>query len=1155
MSSLRMKDIKRVERSREIYKKSGRETSSQFVSPLDNQQDEPISESVPLLNKQEDEESTAEETASADSGSEHHDVVNLLGVDAQRVADFVEKNNEILGSIIVMVISIAILIHLIGWISTVAGFSIPILLIPLNSGLSKRYLTASVRVMEIRDRKSKCISEALAGIRQIKFSASEARWQRRIGKIRDQELAMQWRVSKYGIAIRTSWTAVPILLGMVALGTYGWLVGGASPAVAFTTLAMFSKIERSISVLPLTLTEGANALISCRRIQKHLDSVEKHQRPTTADDISFENASVSWPSKNTHGDDFALRNLNIRFPKGELSVISGKTGSGKSLLLAAILGEADVTSGKAYAPESHLHDEAHLNSDNWILPSSIAYVAQVPWIENLTIKENILFGLPHNHSRYQKVLNACALMQDLAMLPDGELTEIGAKGINLSGGQRWRITFARALYSRAEILVLDDIFSAVDAHVGRHIFEEGLVGELSRGRTRILATHNMDMVISQAVYVVKLEPGGSAAVQVPKASINKGVHTHHIQGSVTPHSKQHQALQSPGAPKKLVVEEVKERGMIKWATYRAYICVFGGFTYLGASICAFVITQAILLGRAWSLKLWTENSLTEAKDAGKEDGGRLRLYLGIYAFLSLAASITSGIQSTFAIFGSIRASRRLFDDLTYTVLRTPLRWLDTVPVGRIMNRFVGDFTLIDSAMSKKITYFWTALISLGATIIASLFISAFMMIPSLVIGLIGLWYANQYIRGARDLKRLEANAKSPIFELYSTVLIGISTIRSFGLSDRYEKKMYDLLDIQSQAKWYLQLMNCWIELRLGILGFIFAVCVAMVIVSFDSVDAALAGFSLSFALNYADLVTDTIKQFADLDLAMTSTERVMEYSRLPIENQSGLSTPNKWPAKGRIVVTGLEASYAPDLPLVLKGITFSIRPRQRIGVVGRTGSGKSSLTLAFFRFLEASGGNIMIDGIDISKIKLVHLRSSLAVIPQDPTLFSGTLRSNLDVFNEYSDKELLNALERVNLLPRDRHSQSNTAAQNKSNVNIFCNLDSQISAGGLNLSQGQRQLICLARSIITRPKIIILDEATSAIDKATDMLIQCSIREQFKQSTLLVIAHRLSTISDFDKILVMDDGRVVEFDSPEVLMARKGGVYRSLAEIENTGNV
>lgn len=447
-----------------------------------------------------------------------------------------------------------------------------------------------------------------------------------------------------------------------------------------------------------------------------------------------------------------------------------------------------------------------------------------------------------------------------------------------------------------------------------------------------------------------------------------------------------------------------------------------------------------------------------------------------------------------------------------------------------------------------------------------------------------------------NYQRLESTAKSPIFEQFGSVLAGIGTIRAFDSTDAYLERyaslydlplssnhvtllqiedvntlyrMFDKIDAHTRAYWHIWLFNRWLALRLNFMGACFAILVAAVIV-YSGIEASLAGFALSFALQYSSAIVWAARCYANVELSMNAIERVTEYSNNPIEDQGAtVDVPAAWPTEGRLEVSGFVAGYAPDLPPVLKGLSFTVERNQRIGVVGRTGAGKSSLTLALFRFLKAREGSIIIDGIDVSKISLHALRSRLAIIPQDPVLFSGTVRSNLDAFDNHTDAELYEALERVHLIrstgltSRDEltasrpssspASGSNTPANLDTNTNIFRSLSSRISEGGLNLSQGQRQLLCLARAIVSRPKIMVLDEATSAVDMATDALIQRSIREEFQDSTLIVIAHRLSTIADFDRILVMEDGAAVEFEAPGVLMEREGGVFRGM--VEQSGEV
>ena len=431
--------------------------------------------------------------------------------------------------------------------------------------------------------------------------------------------------------------------------------------------------------------------------------------------------------------------------------------------------------------------------------------------------------------------------------------------------------------------------------------------------------------------------------------------------------------------------------------------------------------------------------------------------------------------------------------------------------------------------------------------------SPYILVLAVLLVAICTYIASVYLEGAREVKRLESSTKSPVFEQFGSALTGVGTIRAFGKPDVYIERMHQKLDDYSKTFWHLWAFNRWMGWRMTVVGGFFATIVAIMIILLPSIDAALAGFALSFALDYGTAVIWTIRQFTSLELDMNAAERIIEYSTLPTESQDGVEPPAAWPSEGRLEVSNLVVSYAPDLPPVLNGLSFNVARNERIGVVGRTGAGKSSLTLALFRFLEAAQGTIHIDGLDISRLKLKTLRSRLAIIPQDPVLFSGTIRTNLDAFDEHTDSELRDALERVHLVspsalatPIDpSSSESETTAATSTNSNPFTSLSSPVTEGGLNLSQGQRQLLCLARAIVSRPKIMVLDEATSAVDMATDTLIQRSIREEFGDSTLIVIAHRLSTIADFDKILVLEDGKAVEFGTPKELF-QSNGAFRGM---------
>lgn len=550
----------------------------------------------------------------------------------------------------------------------------------------------------------------------------------------------------------------------------------------------------------------------------------------------------------------------------------------------------------------------------------------------------------------------------------------------------------------------------------------------------------------------------------------------------------------------------------------------------------------------------------------------LRLYLGVYVGISVLACLIGTARYYFILSACVRASRNLFHGLIFAVLRAPLRWLDTVPLGRILNRFTADFHMIDSRIGYDLGFLVSDLLEVCGIMVAGILVSPLVIIFAAVLLSICLKLSLTYLAGAREIKRLESTAKSPVFEQFGSSLAGLVTIRAFSKGETFIEIIYDKINAHAQAWWTMWLFNRWIGIRMNLVGAIFSTLTAALVVVLPGISASLAGFALSFALQCNTAIAFALRQYANVELNMNATERVIEYSNIELENQGGTDAPAAWPTEGRLEVHDLVVGYAPDLSPVLKGLSFTVEKNQRVGVVGRTGAGKSSLTLALFRFLEAREGQIYIDGLDVSKIKLRDLRSRLAIIPQDPVLFSGTVRSNLDPFDEYTDSELNDALARVHLISASveddeatltsqtatpRHGNGtatpDTATAHQANTNVFTSLAAPISEGGLNLSQGQRQLLCLARAIVSRPKIMVLDEATSAVDMETDALIQQSIRAEFGRNatTLLVIAHRLSTIADFDRILVMDAGKAVEFGPPKDLMEIEGGVFKNL--VDNSG--
>lgn len=555
--------------------------------------------------------------------------VNLIGVDAKRVGDFSAYQYMFPSSVFKLVISLAFLVNLLGWKALLSGFSAMLAIMPVNIIFSKLYASAQDRLMKVRDEKLEVVTEALQGIRQIKFSALEPEWEKKITQVRERELEAVWDVYWRDTALIACWITSPLLLSAISLAVYAWNTGSLTPSVAFVSLGVFKALEVTLSVVPELTTDLVDAWISIKRIEKYLDSPEVESTAQDGTEVAFENASLAWPCDEdvAEEDRFVLRGVNVSFPRGELSVISGKTGTGKSLMLAAILGEVDVLEGNLYVPRAPSLSERHddkANKDNWVIPDAVAYVAQIPWIENASIKDNILFGLPYDEERYTKTVDVCALRKDVAMLTDGENTEIGMNGINLSGGQKWRITLARAMYSRAGLLVFDDIFSAVDAHVGRHIFEKCLNGELAAGRTRILVTHHVALCEAKAKYLVELGDG-KVLYAGPVAELRKDG----VLDRIKTHEQTHEEIEADEAvtavnsdtnsedgqssldgsvlkkvpslkpmPRKFVEEETREQGAVRKQVYATYLKDSGGYFFWVFVVCIFALVQAFSIGKS-----------------------------------------------------------------------------------------------------------------------------------------------------------------------------------------------------------------------------------------------------------------------------------------------------------------------------------------------------------------------------------------------------------------------------------------------------------------------------------------------------------------------------------------------------------------------------
>ncbi|KAK4219673.1 P-loop containing nucleoside triphosphate hydrolase protein [Rhypophila decipiens] len=1094
--------------------------------------EEDVTESVPL-------QDLSDGDTSSDGGDNRKEkpedltregVMNLVAVDTARVAEFASKQYVFVHIFVTFTVATVILVRMIGFLSFGAGLLVPAVLMPLNMMASGHYAAAQGNLMSKRDEKIRVVTECLQAVRPIKFSATETQWHRKVMGLRNEELLHQRNVYKWTVVLRFFWVSSPILLSVVALGVYVWTHGSLSAAVAFTSIEVFGNLEFALSLLPYGIMQGLDARVSCDRIQEYLGREDKVQSTIDdgGDEIEFRSATIAWPASNRNESakdpQFKLLRVSCKFPKGKLSVIVGPSGSGKSLLLASIIDEADVLSGTISVPRSRPR-----HGGDWITRGALACVTQIPWLENCSLRDNILSGLPFDQQRYNMALDGASLFPDLDQLGDGDRTEVGSRGVNFSGGQCWRMAFARALYSRADTLVLDDIFSAVDSGTALHILQRGLDGPLAQGRTRILVTHHLALCLPRAAYALRLSRDGRAE-QMKQDELAKYTSTvdstepdalQQQTSQVTTHGNDQKIQQ----PKTFVEDEFREVGSVKARVYRKYLVASGGYLWWLVSAIFIVGSQVALLARAYWVKVWTESEPAQS-------GGNTRYnayYMAIYLGISLCAAIGEAVKCAVVYHSGVVASQNLADVLTGAILGAPLRWLDTVPIGRILNRFSADSATLDSKLPGDAHMLLSSIVLAVITAMMSLGVALYLGIP--VIFLLGTTalYASRFLHGAREVKRLESASRSPVMDLLESTLLGLGSIRTYGRVNEYTDRMLHHIDNQSRSTWSLSLVTQWMNFRLGAIGAVFSLMVAIFVV-FENVSASLAGLVLSFTFRYTAATEEVVNRYANVELDMNATERILEFSEISQETRDGFDAPPGWPQNGEISIRDLRVSYGPTQDDVLKGLSCHISPMQRVGIVGRTGAGKSSFALAMLRFLYQRSGSITVDGLDIGRMRLRDLRSRITLIPQDPTLFLGTLRSNLDPLGQYDDDAVKLALRRVHLISSPGSNQTT----------MFDSLDLKISAGGLNLSQGQRQLVCLARALLTRSKVMVIDEATSSVDVATDALIQKSIRQEFHDSTLLVIAHRLRTVADFDKLIVIKDGKLCETGTPLELLNKKG---------------
>uniref|UniRef100_A0A8C9FBP1 Canalicular multispecific organic anion transporter 1 n=1 Tax=Pavo cristatus TaxID=9049 RepID=A0A8C9FBP1_PAVCR len=1077
------------------------------------------------------------------------ETVNLMSADAQRFMEMANFVHQLWSSPLQIIVSIIFLWGELGP-SVLAGLAVMVLLIPINGFLVNKSKDVQVRNMKNKDERMKIMSEVLNGIKILKLFAWEPSFEKRINEIRACELKDLLKFSYLQSVSIFVFSCAPFLVSLASFAVYILVDENnvLDAQKAFTSISLFNVLRFPMAMLPLVLSSMVQTNVSKERLERYLggedlDTSAIHHDSIPGSAVRFSEATFTWEQDGNA----VIRDVTLDIKPGSLVAVVGAVGSGKSSLISAMLGEMENIKG-------------HIN-----IQGSLAYVPQQAWIQNATLKDNILFGSELDEARYQKVIKACALLPDLELLPAGDQTEIGEKGINLSGGQKQRVSLARAVYNDADIYILDDPLSAVDAHVGKHLFEHVLGPKgLLQKKTRILVTHSISFLPQVDNIVVLVagavsEHGSYSTLLANRGAFAQFLNSYGSQeegaaeettagtGNATGY-RGHVCLEVLKAPRcdslkaqeepvkkgqKLIEKEAVETGRVKFSMYLQYLRAVG----LGFSFCiamSYVGDYAAYVGTNLWLSAWTDDAERYQNETYPVQQRDLRI--GVFGALGVSQALFLFLATILSSHGAVQASRIVHEQLLSNILRVPMSFFDTTPTGRIVNRFAKDIFTVDETIPMSFRSWLNCFMGIISTLLMIALATPFFLVVIVPLGIFYYFVLRFYISTSRQLRRLDSVTRSPIYSHFGETVSGLPVIRAYGHQQRFLEQNEKTLDINQKTVHSWIVSNRWLAIRLEFVGSLVVFFSALLaVISKNSLGGGIVGLSISSALNVTQTLNWLVRVSSELETNIVAVERVHEYTKVKREAPwvTDKRPPHGWPSKGEIQFVDYKVRYRPELELVLLGITCNIGSTEKVGVVGRTGAGKSSLTNCLFRVLEAAGGKIIIDGLDIATIGLHDLRQNLTIIPQDPVLFTGTLRMNLDPFDQYTDEEVWKALELAHLKAYVQELPER--------------LQHNVSEGGENLSVGQRQLVCLARALLRKAKILILDEATAAVDLETDHLIQTTIRSAFADCTVLTIAHRLHTIMDSNRVMVMHAGKIVEFDSPEKLL-QKQSVFSAMAK-------
>lgn len=1033
-------------------------------------------------------------------------ILNLMRNDVYEVAQRFWEFDKLIKKPVAIILSIWLVVNYLGWASMMA-VGLVILAQVMNAILARVLTHYEKKRRFATDAKLQIVSQFVEAIRHLRWYGWQDTWLNQALNARQKELMLRITANAWNVVISFVNTLSYDLVPVLAFFTYTVIAGKPLTIdIAFPSIQLFSMMTSELRDVPGLIVALINAWVAVQRIEDFMAEPDLQEMATEAligDQLAIDHASFAWPG----ATGTVLKDVNISFPEG-LTVIFGEVAAGKTALLQALLGELDMLEGQLIRP-----------------PEPIGYCAQTAWLQSMSIRENILFSAPYEVERYRAVLDACALTPDLAEFKAGDLSLIGENGIGLSGGQKARVALARAVYSKTKILLLDDPLAALDQQTAESIVQQCFRGPLLKGRTVVLITHRTDLVLGIADQLIKLEHGRASVMDHDAAEAKQSA-MYEQKPDLTADEERAQKAAEAAIPAKFVEDEYRAYGGVKASVYWEYIRA-GNLWLWALTISILVVYRSFALLEAWFIKSWAEAYNTKAKaemfihsaDVGYHTSDifdglpppevNIKPWLLCFLFLAIGQSLGYVASQASLMVIVYVAAKNMFRDVMEKVAYATFRFYDTTPVGRLMNRMTSDIGVIDGGISQQFSAISWMMISWISAVVVIASITPSFLVFTLVLAVLFALIFRHFIGTSQNLRRLEMVSLTPLMSNFGELLNGLTTVRAFAAQSRFQHRVIHVVDTFQKMDHFYWSIQAWLQYRYDALAS-FANFLLLVLALATDLSPGLTAFALLSANKFVYTTNGLCRQYGQLQMEFVSVERVVELLHLEQEPKGSVSPPAWWPSyKGDVVFKDVLIKYAPHLDPALDSISFTVKGGSKTAIIGRTGSGKSTLALSLLATIIPEVGAISIDEIDLAQVDKQLLRTRVTFLAQDPVLFPGTMRMNLDPVNDHTDEECETVLSRV------------CARQG-------WQLNTNIEAGGKNLSQGQRQLVGLARAVLRRSAIIILDEATASIDRDTAMQIQLVMHEEMQESTVITIAHRLEAVRNADYCIVLGKGKILE---------------------------